>query len=323
MLKCGRLQLTTAEPMRERLILIALNILFVSVSQGAERYVSLTIDDLPYQRGGSLADDQALTTKLVGHVRELRVPTVGFVNETKLHENGPEQLAARTALLKQWLDAGVELGNHTYSHVDINAVPFEDYTKDLLKGEEITRALMRERGMTLRYFRHPYLRAGKEAAVKADLEKFLREHEYVIAPVTIDNDEWIFGGAYDVAAKRGDAAAMQRIGRDYLDYMEHAFVFSEHLARQVVGRDIKHVLLVHANAMNAEYLDDLIAEVQQRGYEFIALPKVLSDDAYRREDPYVGPKGWSWLLRWGVGQQLDTSAAPQVPGYVMELAGVE
>ena len=309
--------------MRARLILIALNILFVSVSQGAERFVSLTIDDLPYQRGGSLKDDQAMTKKLVGHIREQRVPTVGFVNEIKLHENGPEQLAARTALLKEWLAAGVELGNHTYSHLDINAVPFADYTQDLLRGEEVTRTLMRERGMTLRYFRHPYLRAGKEAAIKADLEEFLREHQYVIAPVTVDNDEWIFGGAYDVAAQRGDAAAMQRIGRDYLDYMEQAFAFSEHLARQVVGRDIKHVLLVHANAMNAEYLDDLIAKVRERGYEFVSLPEALSDDAYRRDDPYVGPKGWSWLLRWGVGQELDTSTAPHVPAYVMELAGVE
>ena len=309
--------------MRARLILIAVNFLFVSVSQGVERFVSLTIDDLPYQRGGSLVDDQSLTKKLVTHIREQKVPTVGFVNEVKLHENGPEQLSARSALLEEWLDAGVELGNHTYSHVDINAVPFADYAQDLLKGEEITRALMRERGMTLRYFRHPYLRAGKEAATKAGLEKFLREHQYVIAPVTIDNDEWIFGGAYDVAASRSDAATMQRIGRDYLEYMEQALVFSEHLAIQVVGRDIRHVLLVHANAMNAEYLDDLIVKVRERGYEFISLPEALADDAYRRDDPYVGPKGWSWLLRWGVGQELDTSEAPQVPAYVMELAGVE
>lgn len=309
--------------MRTYLILIVFNILFVSVSHAAERFVSLTIDDLPYQRGGSLAGDQALTNKLVKHIRELKVPTVGFVNEVKLHENGHEQLPARTALLEKWLDAGVELGNHTYSHVDINTVAFADYTRDLLRGEEITRALMRERGMTLRYFRHPYLHAGKSISDKANLERFLREHEYVVAPVTIDNDEWIFGGAYDVAAKRGDDAALQRIGRDYLDYMEQAFVFSEHLAVQVIGRDIKHVLLVHANAMNAEYLDDLLVRVRNRGYEFISLPEALADSAYRRDDPYVGPKGWSWLLRWGVGQSLDTSKAPQVPAYVMELAGVE
>lgn len=309
--------------MRARLILIALSSIFVSTAQGAERLVSMTIDDLPYQRGGSLGADQDLTRRLVGHLRELNVSAVGFVNEIKLHENGPEQLAARSALLKQWLDAGAELGNHTYSHIDINAVALEQYQQDIVKGEEITRALMRERGRTLRYFRHPYLHAGKEASVKAALEKFLREQQYIIAPVTIDNDEWIFGGAYDVAAEKGDEATMRRIGSDYLDYMDQAFVFSEHLATQVVGRDIKHVLLVHANAMNAEYLDDLIIRVRKRGYEFISLPEALSDAVYRREDPYVGPKGWSWLLRWGVEQEVDTSKAPPVPAYVMELAGVE
>lgn len=295
----------------------------VSPADGAERYVALTLDDLPSQRLSTLATDQSLTAQLIEHIRAHDAPAVGFVNESKTFERGESEVADRTALLAQWLDAGIELGNHTYSHVDINSVPFDEYTQDLLKGEQITRKLMQDRGMTLRYFRHPYLRAGKDAQTKADLNRFLLKHRYTIAPVTIDNDEWIFGGAYDVAAKRGDAETMRKIGADYLRYMEEAFLFSEQLALQVAGRPIKHVLLVHANAMNAQYLDDLLARIEDRGYRFVSLEDALRDDVYRREDQYVGPKGWSWLLRWGGAADLNVSDAPHVPEYVKALAGVQ
>jgi peptidoglycan/xylan/chitin deacetylase (PgdA/CDA1 family) len=295
--------------------------LLVPFAHAADRYVALTIDDLPYQRGKSLAEVQALTTSLVNQIKG--IPTVGFVNESKLHEGGEQELAARTALLEQWLAAGAELGNHMYSHPDINVTPIEEYERDLLRGEEITRPLMRQHGMTLRYFRHPYLRAGKEAHIKAELERFLREHDYTIAPVTIDNDEWVFAFAYDKAAEQNDRATMKRIAEDYLSYMEQCFAFSEHLATQVLGRNVKQVLLIHANAMNAEYLDELISMIKKRGYAFIPLAEALDDEAYRREDPYVGPKGWSWLLRWGMNKPLDTSRAPQVPAYINELAGIE
>lgn len=306
-----------------RLTFTTLLLLISTIANASEREVALTIDDLPYQRGNSLAEVQALTSGLLAHIKAKRVPVVGFVNESKLHERGDAELAGRTALLEQWLDAGAELGNHTYSHVDINAVSLDEYKRDLLRGEEISRPLMKSRGLTLRYFRHPYLRAGQDARVKAALEQFLKEHDYTIAPVTIDNDEWIFASAYDKAAENKDSATMKRIGTDYLNYMERCFDFSEHLATQVFARDIKQVLLVHANALNAEYLDDLIALVEKRGYRFVSLADALEDDAYDRADPYVGPKGWSWLLRWGMNQSLDTSKAPDVPAYVMELAGIE
>lgn len=303
-----------------RLLWVLCSALLAPLTQAADRYVALTVDDLPYQRGNSLAEVQTLTTRLVDQIKE--IPTVAFVNESKLHEGGEQELAARTALLEQWLDAGAELGNHMYSHPDINVVPIEEYKRDLLRGEEITRPLMREHGMTLRYFRHPYLHAGKEAHVKAELERFLREQDYTIAPVTIDNDEWIFASAYDKAAEKNDRDTMKRIGEDYIRYMEECFAFSEHIATQVLGRDLKQVLLVHANAMNADYLDELIAMVAKRGYKFISLPAALEDAAYRREDPYVGTKGWSWILRWGMNERLDTSKAPQVPAYINELAGI-
>lgn len=297
--------------------------LLAASTHAAERYVAITIDDLPYQRGPTLADVQLLTDRILEQIRKIDAPVVGFVNEAKLHEKGPAELAARTALLEQWLDAGAELGNHTYSHADINVVDFDAYKQDILRGAEVTRRLLSERNQTLRYFRHPYLRTGNDEQTKTALEQFLREHEYVVAPVTIDNDEWIFAAAYDVAAGREDEATMRRIGKDYIAYMEHAFEFSERLARQSFGRDIKHVLLVHVNMLNAEYFDELMDVMKNRGYKIVPLSEALADPAYERPNQYVGPEGLSWLFRWSVGMDIDASNVPPIPTYIRKLSGVE
>lgn len=307
--------------MFQRPLLFAALALLAVPLHAAERYVAITIDDLPYQRGNSLAEVQALTDKLVEQIRVQKTPVAVFVNEKKLHDGGEQELKARTALLEQWLDAGAELGNHTYSHVDINTIAFDVYKQDILRGGEISKQLLRKRGKKLTYFRHPYLRTGEHAQTRAALAEFLRDHDYVVAPVTIDNDEWIYGAAYDKAAEREDEATMRRIGADYLAYMDQAFAFSEHVAQQLFGRKIKHTLLIHANALNAEYYDELVAMMKKRGYELISLSAALEDDAYRSEDKYVGPKGLSWLFRWGVGQELNTSKAPEIPTYVREVSG--
>ena len=75
-------------------------------------------------------------------------------------------MGARTALLEAWLDAGFDLGNHTYSHVSIDLVPFETYKADLINGEIVTRqAAWMHEVSRLRYFRHPQLRTGPSGRV--------------------------------------------------------------------------------------------------------------------------------------------------------------
>ena len=83
--------------------------------------VAVTFDDLPYAAVAS-DDDAALasmTARLVHRLQAEQVPAVGFVNEAKLHRDG-ELDPARVVLLRTWLDAGFELGNHTYSHPSLD-----------------------------------------------------------------------------------------------------------------------------------------------------------------------------------------------------------
>lgn len=112
------------------------------------------------------------TNKLLRTLRAERIPATGFVNESKVAVGEVDE---RTALLAAWLDAGFDLGNHTYSHFSIDQVPFETYKADLIKGEAVTRRLLEARGRRLRYFRHPQLRTAPTPEYKAALDGLLSD----------------------------------------------------------------------------------------------------------------------------------------------------
>jgi peptidoglycan/xylan/chitin deacetylase (PgdA/CDA1 family) len=294
-------------------------------AQTPPREVAITFDDLPI--AGVLPRDNAsareLTTKLLRAIGEHKVPVVGFVNEDKLLARDGSQDPERVALLRRWLDGGLELGNHGYSHRDLNQTPLEVFEADVLKGESVIRPLMNERAKTLRFFRYPFLHTGRDLDTRARVERFLADHGYRVAPVTIDNDEYVFAAAYDRASVRGSADVMRLVSADYVPYMEAKFAFFERNTQELFGREMRHILLLHANMLNADRFADLAAMLERRGYRFITLDRALADPAYQSPDRFIGTGGITWLHRWALTKGMPKTffaGEPEVPRYVAENA---
>jgi hypothetical protein len=57
------------------------------------------------------------------------------------------------------------------------------------------------------------------------------------------------------------------------------------------------VLLLHANAIAARHVGDLIDGLEADGFTIASLEEVLADPIYSRVDEYVGPVGLSWIYR--------------------------
>lgn len=302
--------------------------LIVSVAafaQKREKAIAITIDDLPVVT--TRADIKArreITKNLLKNLTDARVPAIGFVNENKLYTNGKRD-EQKVDLLRTWLDAGLELGNHTYSHRSLNKVQLTTYEEDILKGETITKELLAARNLKLRYFRHPFLHTGTSLEIKSGLDAFLAEHGYTIAPVTFDDDDYIFARAYDIAYNKNDKRGMKQVGDAYVPYMEKKLEYWERQSEKLFGRDVSQTLLIHANSINSDYLDDLIRMFQVHGYKFLDLETALRDDAYRLPDRYTGPAGISWLHRWAreKGREYIVADEPTVPDFVLELSGLE
>ncbi len=286
--------------------------------------MAVTVDDLPVAQPSWHTDEQMdrITTDLLATFAERGVPAVGFVNEGKL-ETGGEIQAFRVGLLQRWLNVGLELGNHGWAHLDLHQVPPEEWKTDVVRGEAQTRKLVEAFGGNLRYFRHPYLHTGLSVDVQTDTYDFLRSRGYTVAPVTIDNSEWIYGRAYARAYNDDDEELMLRIGRDYIRYMLEVVEYYEGQSQAIVGRAIPHILLVHAYALNADWLDELLTELERRGYGWVSLDMALEDPVYKRPiDGWTGMGGITWLHRWAIAEGIDRSVfecEPEPPAWVRDM----
>ena len=284
------------------------------------REVAVTFDDLPAVAYVVRTDEarERITDALVSAVGRHRVPAIGFVNEGALVSNGLVN-SRRVALLRRWVDAGLELGNHTYSHRGLHRSPLDAYLEDIARGDSVTTVLLRSVGRRPRYFRHPFLHSGRDLETRQTVERFLADRGYRIAPVTIDNSDYIFASAYE----RADTIEQQRIATAYVSYMEAVFTYYEQQSMALLGRELPQVLLLHANLLNADHFDALAGMIPRRGYAFVSLDRALADPAYRSKDSYTGPSGISWLHRWALTQGKGRSffaGEPIVPAEIVKAA---
>jgi hypothetical protein len=162
---------------------------------------------------------------------------------------------------------------------------------------------------------------GDTREKKEAIEQFLSARGYKVTPHTIENSDFIFNVGYALAVQKGDKALARRLHDAYLDFTIAATEFAEKISPQIFGREIPQTLLIHANDINADTLDEMLQRFGARGYKFVSLDEVMSDPAYQTKDTLVSQTGPTWLFRWAKskGMNLDFSADPDPPKWVMDL----
>lgn len=287
----------------------------LSTASQQPKVIAITIDDLPLN-GPRIETKrlQTMTGKLLSGIHKYQIPVVGFVNESLLYV--PGETDARIALLKAWTDAGVELGNHTFSHLGFLDASLAGYEDDFIRGDALSRMLMKQKGRKIRYFRHPNLQMGASLELEKSFESFIAERGYQIAPVTIDTMDWMFLAAYSNALTGRDSEMIKRVSEEYLRYAELRFDFCERVAGDLFGHPINHILLLHANELNADNIDRLASMIMSRGYKFIPLELALRDPVYQYPDEYQPTSDWLSLWSFSKGRKL---APPMPPEFIQKL----
>jgi peptidoglycan/xylan/chitin deacetylase (PgdA/CDA1 family) len=257
------------------------------VSRGGK--ICITFDDLPMVRVPDRDERRAITDRILAALDEFNVEAAGFVIGDNIEDD--------VDLLRSWLEAGHVLGNHTYSHADLNEVPADLYIRDIKKGQDAIEDVLVELRQAGRYFRYPFLHYGNTYDTKKKVADYLEKEGYAVAHVTVDPEDFAYNLQYEKIYQSADSIDFVQLGNEYIDHIMDCLHEAEKLAQDVMGRKIKHIVLLHANRINGAFLSDLLSELSAEGYTFISLDEALADPVYSIPETYAGPQGLSYLER--------------------------
>ena len=306
--------------MRTLICSLALALALAHPAVALERRVAVTFDDLPFQADEATLCDparmMAITQDFVAMLKPLDTHGAAFVNAGRMCD--AERDATLPRILNIWLDGGLDLGNHTFSHINIHRTTAEAYLADVDAGSPVVREVLEARGQRLRWFRHPYLFTGETPEKHDAIAAGLAQRGYTVAPVTIDNNDWMFADVYRKAEQLGDKALMRCIGQAYVAHMTTVLEFFEPYSAEVAGgREPAQILLLHANTLNQAWYPQIHALYLARGYRFVPLEEALADPIYQHPDTYVRANGISWLHRWMQTDGRPIRWEPEPPAWIV------
>jgi peptidoglycan/xylan/chitin deacetylase (PgdA/CDA1 family) len=273
------------------LALIAILASCLSLSaQAPAPQVAFTFDDLPAH--GPLPPGefrpQPIRSILATLKAEHMPPVYGFVNGFRVAAF-PYQIK----LLQEWVAAGEPLGNHTWSHPALDETSARSYIANIRKNEAILRKV--DPHGDWHWFRYPYLEEGDTLAKRVAVRDYLLEHDYKVAEVTLDFEDYLWNDPYARCMAKHDEAAVASLEKSYLATADEFIGVFRGLSRQLYGRDIPYVLLLHVGAFDAKMLPRLIALFRERGFQFVTLEQAQKDPAYSF-DPNIGhPSGGTMM----------------------------
>ena len=200
-------------------------------------------------------------------------------------------------LLAKWDDAGHLLGNHSYSHLFYGQqTSYGDFAVDFLKNEKVTAPYSNHRAV----FRYPFLKEGDTAEKRDKFRSLLKERGYRIGHVTIDASDWYVDQRLRYRWESKPEFKVDAY-RDFLiAHLLDRATFYRQLAIDVVGRDIRHTLLIHFNTLNALVLPDVMAAFESAGWQWIDA-SVAYEDAVFKSQPKIVPAGES--LVWALAKE--------------------
>ncbi|HVI31475.1 polysaccharide deacetylase family protein [Phenylobacterium sp.] len=239
----------------------------------AAQDMALTFDDLPVHSDLPPGETRlGVIARLVGGLADAGAPpSYGFVNAAGEAEAGGAEA------LRVWRAAGHPVGNHTWSHKRLqDPAAFE---AEVVRNEPALQAL----GGDWRWFRYPFLDEGATPELRSAARGILKARGYRIASVTLSFHDYAWNGPYARCAANGDQAAIARLEESYLAAADASLARARTLSRQVAGREIPLVLLMHVGAFDARMLPRLLALYRERGVRFVTLETAMADPFYRED----------------------------------------
>ena len=250
--------------------------------------VAITMDDVRWQQIPEIRRAEA-EMRLLESLSTTRA-FLFAIGKTVDNEDGRR-------ILTSWSSAGHCIGNHTYDHVPLpgKTTP-EEFEAGILRTDQVLRGYSGFR----KWFRFPALKEGTTRVVRDRLREFLARHGYRNGAVTIDASDWYYDRRLLDRLEKNQTFDVTRYRQPYLDHIWDRARYYDQLARDVLGRSVPHILLIHYNLLNSLFLGDVLGMFRSKGWGIVEAEEAFSDTVFTRQ-PDTAPAGES--LIWALAKE--------------------
>lgn len=234
--------------------------------EGEAKQIALSFDDSPRSANGYLSGpDRA--HKLVSALKKHKVEQAAFFAVSQgLDTEGLQRLMTFSR-------AGHVIANHTHTHPDVNKTDLQSYIKNIDYADKALSIFPTFK----KWFRFPYLREGNDEAKRDGIREFLAQNGYLNAYITLNNYDWYLENLFQKAIKTHGHINMVEMKKLYVDIMMEGIVYYDEIARRLLNRSPKHVLLLHETDLSALFIGALVEELRSKNWEIIPIEEAYSD----------------------------------------------
>ena len=201
-------------------------------------------------------------------------------------------------ILESWDKSNHLIANHTYNHWNYNSenISCKNYTTDILKCD----SLINGYNNYTKLFRTPFLKNGNTIVKRDSLISSLKQINYKNGYVTIDASDWYLNSLLIKFMKNNPNESIEIYKEAYIAHLLDRAKYYDDLALEVLGRKVKHSLLLHHNLTSALFLGDLITAFRNNGWELVNAKEAITDDVYKKEINTI-PAGESII--WSIAKE--------------------
>lgn len=197
-------------------------------------------------------------------------PTVDFVTGDRLD----------TVLQTEWLKSGNLLGNFTYDRRKAKKSDANEFIENIARNDQTLAPLWKSFPPKRKYFRYPYLKTIGDGADREAVKAYFKQNGYTVVPSTIDAQDGLMSQMYCGAQSKGDSNCVNLIKANFFSLLLDTTVKARAIAKEIAGREIKHILVIRANQLTSDTLGEMISWFKGLGARFISLDEALNDPFY-------------------------------------------
>lgn len=253
----------------------------------ATKSIAITFNELPAAESFGEVNPEAINFLILQALKKHEVKATGFVVGASL-ENQYD-------LIGQWLNDGHQIGSMTYNNEDLNDIGYQKFIEEVASGEAELETMLESFGQKKRYFRFPFLHYGANKEDKRQVKGYLSESGTVIAHASVVPDDRIYNFTLNKMGKVLDSVQYVVLRDEYFNSVFDELERAEMMANDLVGHQVKQILMLQANRLNAIYLDELLSALEEAGYKFVTLDAALRDEVYAQGENYYGLRGVGYL----------------------------